>query len=234
MQTVLSKSGYISAERAAELDAVAAAAAEKDRRLLAAKLRQECGLFPRDADAAFDRTDVPRRRLTPQQFDRYTAVLAELKTLLKWPGLLILSGDNGPGKTHMAAMAVNDHCDAGRSAYYCTSMHYYRLLASTFDAPGKTQLDLYRRLHGYDLLVLDELEIRPAKPWHDNELRDLINARYGHRLSTVLITNKSPAQLLSDDGGGEPYLPRAIRDRLQHEGGVLLCDWPTLRAHSTK
>lgn len=225
-----SAAGYMTRRRASELDRVDRNRRERDRQDLVEKLRAASGVWPQYAGASIADVEFPRRVLTQDEFSRYGSVRDELTTLLAAPGLLVLSGDNGPGKTHLASSLVHAFCDAARPAFYCTALDFYRKLASTFGAPGRTSEDLIIKFRRYELLVLDEIEVRPEKPWHDNELRDLINARDGHLVSTVLCTNKSERELIGDPKTATvPYLSRAIIDRLCRSGGILRCDWPSLR-----
>jgi DNA replication protein DnaC len=197
-------------------------------------LRLASNVMPRDRQARLDDVEFPRQRLKPDEFAQFLHVRDELAMLQQFPGTIVLCGSYGPGKTRLASALVNAFCDAGRPAFYTTALNYYRMLASTFDKPGKTVDDLYARLSGklrpggYELLVIDEVEVQPGKDWHRNELRDLINSRYGHEKATVLITNLSPEEINRASGAVE-YFNAAIRSRTGHVGKILPCNWRSLR-----
>lgn len=209
---------------------------EHDRALFADKLREHCGVMDRDAHAALTELDYPKAMLSQNHFEQYVAVRDDLASLLEFPGTIVLSGANGPGKTYLAAALVHAFCDALRPAFFTTAQNYYRELQKRF---GKSDLmdEWHARLSGrerrtgFQLLVIDEVEVQPGNEWHLNELRDVINERYGRMVATVLITN-----LDSDRINGviecpeAKYFNTAIRDRIKQIGTILPCRWPSLRA----
>lgn len=221
MRTILSKSGVMSAERAAQLDDVARREAEKDLAILRRKRRTGSNVFPKYVRADLDDVEFIRQNF-PLALAAYSRVAVELRALLEKPGILIMRGNNGPGKTHLASALVNGFCDEGREAYYCTALDFYRQLKSTFGAPGKTAEELIRRFRRFDLLVVDEIEVRSDSKWENDELRSLIDARYASMKATIIITNKSEDEV-------QTYFTPAIRDRICESGCVLNCDWPSLR-----
>ena len=130
----------------------------------------------------------------------------------------------GQGKTHLASALVNRFCSLGRAARYVTTARFFIELQSTFGKEDRTKehlIDRYTRQR-YELLVLDEFEVRNDTPWENTTLRSLIDARYGHMVATVLITNLSPEDL-------QDRLSRAERDRIREAGGIVDCDWGSLR-----
>ena len=232
-RTWAAKAGVVTPEQERQEKEREARYAEDERRRRARDLRTACGVWPRYETASLDDVEYPRRRLGDEEFRLYLAVRDTLRTLLEVPGIVVLSGDNGPGKTHLASMLVHAFCDAGRKAKYVRAIDFYRALKSTFGEPGRTQEDLIRRFERYALLVVDEIEVRSDSAWENNELRSLIDARYACCVSTVLITNKTKAELNGEDGA-TPYLSRALRDRIRHEGGILECRWRSLRGEAVR
>jgi DNA replication protein DnaC len=238
--TVLSKSGLLTPEaieRRRELDARRAA---QGLAILSARLRAESGVRPREAAASLWAVDRPARMLTEDDFAAYLAVRDDVATLLDFGGTLVLSGRNGPGKTWLACGLVNEFCDRGRPAFYCTAQGYYRELQKRFGKPelmdawyaklsGKARGDDERE-RGFELLVVDEVEVQPQNDWHLNELRDLINERYDRLVATVLVTNLSREEI---NGKAETAAAKcfntAIRDRIKQIGSILECHWPSLR-----
>src|SRR5688572_28531185 len=231
LRSIISAAGYQTpgqAERAAAREAEQTA---DERRRRARALRDECGVFERYRGAELDDVEYPRRRLSADEFGRYVAVRDVLATLIDIPGIVVLSGDNGPGKSHLASALVHAACAAGTRARYVRASDFFLELKSTFNADGRTQLDLVRRFEKYSLLAVDEIEVRSDSNWENVVLRSLIDARYASCVSTVLITNKTKAELNGADGS-TPYLSRALRDRIRHEGGILECTWRSLRGEA--
>lgn len=221
LRIIEAKAGRFSTARRAQLDDVARREADKDRAIRRRRLKAECNVWEKYRAADLDDIEWVRAN-APDCLTAYSEACVRLRALLRFPGCVVLRGENGPGKTHLASALVNAFIHDERSAYYCTALDFYRQLKSTFGAPGKTAEDLVRRFRQYELLVIDELEVRSDKEWENVELRSLIDARYASMKSTVLITNKTREQL------GE-YLSPAIQDRICESGGVINCDWRSLR-----
>lgn len=221
MQAVLSKSGYLTPEREAQIQASSARQAEASRRLLATRLALDAGVFTRYAGADLDDTAFVAAEM-PEGLPAYCCLRDELLRLLSFPQTLIVRGGNGSGKTHLACALVNRFCQAGRAARYTTAADFFLELKSTFGEAGRTQLDLVTRYRGYELLVLDEIEVRSDSVWENNVLRGLVDARYASDLATIILTNKREEEIGT-------YFSTAIRDRIREDGAILSCDWPSLR-----
>lgn len=224
------RSGLINAEQAADVEAIEARQRADDRKRRVRAYRAQNGLKGTIYEpASLDSLDYPRRMLSPADFNRYVGVRDFLSGLVEDPKIVVLSGPNGPGKTYLGAATANAFCDAEASAFVCTAVMYYRLLASTFGESGRTEEDFYKRMHGYNLLVVDEIERRANKEWHQIEFFDLINSRYNSGRATILITNKTPMEL----NGTEVvpgFLEKSLRDRIRERGGQIIhCDWASLR-----
>jgi DNA replication protein DnaC len=221
LATLYAKAGRFSPWRQKQLEQLRARIEARDRRLLAATLREASGVEGRYASADLADVEFVRRRM-PAALDDYQAVRDELARMLEFPAMLVLRGRNGPGKTHLACALANAFCDRGLPARYATAQQFFLELKSTFGEPGRTQLDLIERYGKYELLVLDEIEVRSDKPWENQVLRGLIDTRYRRELATVLITNLGGAEL-------QDYFSPAIRDRIREEGAILPCEWGSLR-----
>ena len=222
MQTILNKSGYHTPKQAAAAERMLAEQRDLEVRRLAAQLRRDNGVFPRYAAAILDDVELPRQSLAPEDFENYLAARDELRTLLDAPGILVIRGENGPGKTHLVSALVNAFCDRGRPAFYCRAIDFFAKVKSTFGQSGKTLEDLERRFRAYHLLAIDEIEVRSDSAWENALLRSLIDARYANVVATVIVTNKSEEDL-------NAYFSPAIRDRIRESGGVVNCDWGSLR-----
>lgn len=226
MQSLLAQSGYLTPERAAQIAGVQQRGREFERQQRTERLRNESGVFPRYASADLD--DVAYvARVAPDVLGDYCHARDDVAQLMDRPTMLVLRGNNGPGKTHLASALVNRFCDLGRPARYTTAADFFLELKSTFNQPGRTQMDLIGRYRAYELLALDEIEVRSDSPWENNVLRSLIDARYAADLATLILTNKSEQELAT-------YFSNAIRDRLREGGAVITCGWPSLRGRGAK
>jgi|GEM_PF-2220327 len=222
VEMLLRKSGRFTPERQRELDELSRKQSDRDRRLMADMLIRDSGVFEKYKTARMDDIELPASKLSADEMKIYASVLNELRSLLALPSTIILRGGNGPGKTHLASALVNEFCFNGRSAFYCRALDFFTMVKSTFGAPGKTVEELERKFRRYELLALDEIEVRSGSAWEDNVLRGLIDARYGNMKATVIITNKRPEELST-------YFSAAILSRISEGGAILNCDWKSLR-----
>lgn len=220
-QTLLNKSGYVTPERAAEIEAVQRRQEQASRALAASRLRESAGILKRYESADLDDLSFIEQAV-PDALEDYRAARDALAELLTFPGTVVLRGDNGSGKTHLASALVRRCCELGRSARYTTAFDFFVELKSTFGEPGRTQADLIQRYRRYELLVIDEYEVRSDNSWENTVFRSLIDSRYGAMLSTVLVTNLTIEEL-------QDYLPRAVRDRVRESGSLVECNWGSLR-----
>lgn len=223
------RSGYATSEQIAAANQRHEQYEVRQRRGRSSALRDICNTRKRFYSASLDDEDLPSRVLSVEDFKRWKGTRDYLRAMLSTPATVVLSGSNGPGKTHLASGLVHAFCDQLRPAHFCAAMEFYASVKSTFGADGRTQEDLIRRFRRYHLLVLDELEVRNDSGWENSLLRYLVCRRHDDVLSTILLTNKSPRELDGRDDGSVPYLDSAIRSRMQDAGGIVFCNWSSLR-----
>ena len=115
---------------------------------------------------------------------------------------LILIGDYGCGKTHLAA-AIANHALAQLNmrpvfAVVPDLLDYLRSTFSPADPQATTAVRYETRfdtIRGADLLVLDDLGTENTTPWAKEKLFQIINHRYMERLPTVVTTNVDPDRI---------------------------------------
>ena len=107
-------------------------------------------------------------------------------------GWLVFSGDNGVGKTHLAAGIAN-HCRAnGMETLFVVVPDLLDHLRYTFGPQSDVSYDeLFEGVRTVPLLVLDDLGAHATTPWAQEKLYQIINYRYNARLSTVVTMNIS-------------------------------------------
>jgi DNA replication protein DnaC len=112
-------------------------------------------------------------------------------------GWLVLLGDTGVGKTHLAAAIAHDWRDAGRQvAFVVVPDLLDRIRAGVREDDGD-QYTLLEQIRTSDHLVLDDLGVHSATPWAQEKLFQILNYRYNGRLPTV-ITIGRPLEELPD------------------------------------
>jgi DNA replication protein DnaC len=105
-------------------------------------------------------------------------------------GWLVLSGQFGCGKTHLAAAIANYQLAHSRPLpMFVVVPDMLDHLRATFSPTSSTTLDgLFEQVKAAGLLVLDDLGTESATPWAREKLFQLLNHRYAARLATVITT----------------------------------------------
>lgn len=136
----------------------------------------------------------------------------------------LLLGPTGVGKSHIAQAIGHRACRAGHSVLYTPAQDLLKQLRA---ARGDGTYD--RRLLRYtspDLLIIDDLGLRPLKGDEPMDLYEIIRVRY-ERGSTVITSNRSDSEL--GDLFGDPLLTSAAMDRLLHDAHVVILDGESFR-----
>lgn len=137
---------------------------------------------------------------------------------------VLLVGPTGVGKSHIAQALGHRACRSGHTALY-TSAHEMltQLRASRADNSYERRLLRYTTP---DLLIIDDVGLRPLTRDEPVDLYEIIRTRY-ERASTVLTSNRDVSEL----GGlfGDPLLAAAAMDRLLHGAHVIVMEGSSFR-----
>jgi DNA replication protein DnaC len=141
----------------------------------------------------FKNFDSKRINLLPRQRENLEWVYHEALEYAESPdGWLVLQGENGSGKTHLAAAIVNYLYEAGKSARFIVVPDFLDHLRSTFSPESKVSYDqLFESVKNASFLVLDDFGEQSTTPWAQEKLYQVINYRYNARLPTVITTSYS-------------------------------------------
>lgn len=147
---------------------------------------------------------------------------------------LILIGQSGVGKSHLAKAFALIGCSQERWVRYttCASM-LATLHASLADGSLREALKAYTRP---TLLICDDLGYDPIEQEHAREaqlLYKVLEARHGVR--STIVTSNLPAEKWAEYLGNH-YLTVALLDRLLYHGTVLVIEGPSYRLarHQTR
>ncbi len=107
-------------------------------------------------------------------------------------GWLVLMGETGCGKTHLAAAIVNYCYEAGKPALFVVVPEFLDHLRSTFSPESKVSYDrFFESVKTAPLLVLDDFGEQSTTPWAKEKLYQILNYRYNAQLPTVITTRYS-------------------------------------------
>ena len=138
----------------------------------------------------FENFDVKRLNLSAEERENLEAAYNLAKMFAESPeNWIVFSGDNGCGKTHLAAAIVNYRFKQGKPALFVVVPDFLDHLRSAFGPESKVTYDnLFEGVKTSPLLVLDEFGEQAATPWAQEKLYQVINYRYNACLPTVITT----------------------------------------------
>jgi DNA replication protein DnaC len=166
--------------------------------------------FAKQKDLTFDNFDWKRVNLPLEQRENLDRAFHLALDFARSPeGWLVFQGDNGCGKTHLAAAIVNYRYQNKKPALFIVVPDFLDHLRSTFSPESKISYDqLFESVKNAPLLVLDDFGKQTTTPWAKEKLYQVINYRYNAQLPTVITTNCSSDELDS------PILSRFVDQRI--------------------
>jgi DNA replication protein DnaC len=109
---------------------------------------------------------------------------------------LVLQGDYGCGKTHLAAAIANQRVAEGQPAVFVVVPELLDHLRATFSPSSQVRFDQrFEEVRRAPLLVLDDLGTESASPWAQEKLYQLFNYRYIARLPTIITMTQKPEEV---------------------------------------
>jgi DNA replication protein DnaC len=171
----------------------------------AIKTRIRCAKFR--TDASFEKLDLTgKRTIAKDQIQQ----LKSLKFLAE-PRNVIILGPTGVGKTFLATAIGNHACREGYRVSFL-GMNMF-IEETTISRAAGHFLKLREKLVKADLLILDDLGIKPLPPTVAQDLYDILEERYQHK--STIITSQLPLnnwmEVIEDS-----VVLEAIMDRLIH------------------
>lgn len=144
---------------------------------------------------------------------------------------LILYGQYGNGKSHLAAAVIREalahgwttpSTGSGRGCYFRVWTEYLKRLQASWkprpdDLEAEAEADIVAELQDGRLVVIDDLDKKDPTVWTRGVLYGVLNYRYNAELPTILTFNFGPDDADPRAPGRlalEEYLGRASLDRL--------------------
>jgi DNA replication protein DnaC len=134
--------------------------------------------------------------LWPQQADSLEQAYNQAKhfsqTLKGW---LLLEGDYGCGKTHLAAAIANFAVGIGVPTLFITVPDLLDSLRFAYQGQENSFEDRFEDIRSAALLILDDFGTQNATPWAQEKLFQILNYRYINHLPLVVTTNLALEQI---------------------------------------
>lgn len=103
---------------------------------------------------------------------------------------LVMTGNYGTGKTHLAAAIGNSRVNKGDTVLFMTAPDLLDQLRGSYNQSQEDSYDeMFERVRTCDLLILDDFGTENPSGWAKEKLFQLLNHRYNEKLSTVITTN---------------------------------------------
>lgn len=153
--------------------------------------------FGQEKSMTFDNFDWKRLNLSLEQRENLKEAFRLAQEFARAPeGWLVFQGDNGCGKTHLAAAIVNYRYQNKKPALFIVVPDFLDHLRSTFSPESKISYDeLFESVKNAPLLVLDDFGRQTTTLWAQEKLYQVINYRYNAQLPTVITTNCSTDEM---------------------------------------
>jgi DNA replication protein DnaC len=113
----------------------------------------------------------------------------------KLEGWLVLQGNYGSGKTHLAAAVANFVVDIGVPTLFLTVPDLLDSLRFSYNNPESSFEERFEDIRRSPLLIMDDFGTENATPWAQEKLFQILNYRYINNLPLLITTNLSLNQL---------------------------------------
>ncbi len=157
------------------------------------RIESELSTLHLHRDQRFGNFDLRERELNRDDRDALRGAFEVAKQYAATPeGWLVLSGEYGSGKTHLAAAIANEREEAGDTTLFIVVPDLLDHLRATFNPNSPVAFDRrFDEVRTAQFLVLDDLGTESATPWAKEKLFQIVNYRYAARLPTVFTTSQT-------------------------------------------
>ena len=144
---------------------------------------------------ALDSFEPSGKATDKQGRESLAAALAMAKAFAPDPdGWLVLVGDPGCGKTHLAVGVADERLQAGQPVFFTLVPDLLDHLRRTFGPDSHVTYDeLFEEVKQTPLLILDDLGAESSTPWAHEKLYQIIVHRHNARLPTIITTREIPS-----------------------------------------
>jgi DNA replication protein DnaC len=159
----------------------------------AAALRKTSNIPPNYEHASLDTFQIPQEN--PIARAGLGKVLMQVRSFVREfpapdrPGLLLV-GETGTGKTHLAVAALRAVMDRGHEGLFFDFQNLLDRIRSGYDAAsGSSDREAYRSAMDADVLLLDDLGSHRVTEWVEDTVTSIITYRCNHQKPLIATTN---------------------------------------------
>lgn len=117
---------------------------------------------------------------------------------------LLLIGEPGTGKTHLAVAALWQIIDKGREGIFCDYQNLLDRIRSSYDqSSGASDREAYRSALDAEVLLLDDLGAHRVTEWVEDIVTSIVTSRCNNRKALIATTN------LPDADAGDRLVERS-------------------------
>lgn len=129
---------------------------------------------------------------------------------------LILVGNNGVGKTHLACSIANKLIENGIPVIYGTLINLLAELRNSYYINNNvSEMEIIKLYENVDLLIIDDLGKEKPSEWGLEKLFTIVNSRYENNLPVIITTNYNQNSLVERLSlNGEIETAKSIISRL--------------------
>jgi DNA replication protein DnaC len=157
------------------------------------EIRNSAGIPPNCARASLENFQIPSDNAIARS--GLGTVLMQVKSFVREfpatdrPGLLLV-GDTGTGKTHLAVAALRALIDRGHEGVFFDYQDLLTRIRSSFDREaGAGDKEAYRSAMDAEILLLDDLGSHRQTEWVEDTVTSIITHRCNHRKPLIATTN---------------------------------------------
>lgn len=184
-------------------------------------LRKQSNLGKRFITRTFDNFDVSQNSRAYEICKRYV----DNKVYDSEKCGLIICGEYGTGKTHLAASIANEMINRGIPVLFDTYGGHLEKLKAEFNGNSTPRyLNLMRNV---DMLILDDVGKEKQTEWSESMMFDIINHRYENMKPTIITSNFSSREL-------ERYFGEACYSRLREVCSAFVTQGDDYRQHGNQ